>query len=72
MNTTRVLVDLCVCAGRGSPVFQSAVRIDQAIWNEQWSIALREALQLHSAGEIPQHLQSRWRDLVNAIQEQIQ
>ena len=69
---TRVLVDLCHAAGRDSPAFYGAVQIDAALWNEEWSVALREALQLHSAGEIPQHLQSRWRELVNFIQEQIQ
>lgn len=72
MSSTRVLIELCLSAGRGSPTYQSAVRIDRAIWDEQWPIALREALQLHQSGEIPKHLQSRWRDLVNAIQEQIQ
>ncbi len=72
MSPTRVLVELSLVAGRGSSTYQSAVRIDRAIWNEQWQIAFREALRLHQSGEIPQHLQLRWRELVSAIQEQIQ
>lgn len=68
---TRVLVAYCHCYNPGTPERHAASRIDTAIYNEQWAIALAESLKVHQWGWVPEHLQLQWRQLVNQIQERI-
>ncbi len=68
---TRVLIDFCHYYDRGSAERHAASRIDSAIYNEQWQLALAEALKVHQWGWVPEHLQLQWRQLVNQIQERI-